>query len=836
MSKESLHGSERKHLLRWSFVVIDNREKRGVRVMEPGSSKVHYLRIDPASVKRGEAIEFIQRGKNMDGSLKGEMMRSEPLVPASAEEVETAPPPVGHAEELLSSEEIATLDSSEADDDFHAESSESGPSTYRIPRYIVGIVKSDEEGGTYVHIDRDAGYPQGILKQIPERVDAAPGMAPGKVVALRREDLTDEVQWVMQEICGDVGESKAEVRALAYRSNVSPEFSDRAQAQVAHLKARYESVTGPEDTHDTAFMEAEAKRYVDKEGKEHADGTLVREKGEYVHGKSRLDLRDREDIDIFTIDPEDARDFDDAISYREVMRDGKKFYEIGVHIADVAHFVRKGSALERDARSRQFTRYLNVETVTMLPEFISNKLASLEPGKDRLSYSTIFTFAEDGTELEGERWFGRALIRSKARLTYEGADAVLENAGDERSARMTKIRGFTERMRGDRGAIAFDQRPEARAKFNTETERFEAITPKGRARTSLMIEDLMLAANEAQGAYLRDRFGEDAPLLLRAHDAPPAKSVARAIGRLLSLDRTHPDNAELIRIQKEYESIKAVSGEAEAERKFVETGAVPATINLLQKRARETGIPKVRAMLEQSLRMLLKRARYTTEREKHFSLAVEPYLHATSPIRRYPDIIVQYLMDKAQLGEAAGEAQDVPTELLVEAAERANMALALSRRSQDDVNRIAFMDIIEDKIGTVSRSIVSFSGPNAVVKDADLRRGLLVNLKLEGGYEHAVWIPWKETGAYQNAEGRWRFRYRKGGKSFDEDARSHFGPEREGVKTLDVRITGVDRERRIAKYRVEGTKIYKESKTKEGQTGRGKGGARQSPRRRGGPK
>lgn len=701
----------------------------------------------------------------------------------------------------------------EEDTPHFIEEREAEPSDLKAPKFIAGLVRRDADG-LYIEIDRKAGYPPGMLRAgvVPERLPAEASLKEGQLVGIRREGKTGSHSWSVEEVCGKLGDARAEVRALGYRSNSSPEFGDEAKGQAAQLQRRYEEAqarakaeTGEEDRRDRAFMEREALVHLEN-GRERMSGRLVLEKEDYVHGETRLDLRDRDDIDIFTIDPEKAKDFDDAISFREVVRDGRTLYEVGVHIADVSHFVRQGSELEKAARFRQFTRYLKSEVIPMLPPVIADKLASLEPGKDRLAYSTIFTFEEDGTERADERWFGRAIINSKKRFSYDEADAALADEGDARHGTLGVLKGFADRMRAARaarGAVSFGERPEADVEFGKDGSETR-ITPKRRATTSYLIEDFMLAANEAQGAYLREKMGPGAPLPLRAHDAPPPRDLARAIGRLLSVDKRHPDNRELRAILLEYERIMSGEGaDAVKERAFLESGSVSRALNLFHKRVGETKNAKAGAMAAQSLRSLLKRARYTIDPEWHFTLAVEPYLHATSPIRRYPDILVQYLMNEAQRGRTgASISNDASIAYLKDAVEHANVALALSRKAEQDVLQLAYLDKLEKKLASAGKEGVRFSGTNAVVRDADPRRGLQVALKLESGTEYLAWIPWEDAGAHKDEDGRYMVRVPKGKGTEERLARAHLGPTAEGVRTLEVKVVSVDRWRREARFKV----------------------------------
>lgn len=661
-----------------------------------------------------------------------------------------------------------------------------------MPRFVTGVVSAIGEEGwdgeTILQVDRD-GYDREVKQYVPETLPLNANVAPDQIVVMRLEVIQGEEQWVFHKLCGTLGDSKAEVEALAYRSGTNPEFSFEADQQVLHLRERYEAEG------DTAFMEREATTFTDNQGREKRGG-LVLEKSDYRHGENRLDLRDREDIDIFTIDPESAKDFDDAISFREITKpDGTKVYEVGVHIADVAHFAKLGSALEHDARFRQFTRYLKLMTVPMLPEFLANTLCSLEPDKDRLTYSTIFTFNEDGTFAE-DPWFGRAIIRSKKRFAYQGADDALHSEEDPRHTTLKTLSRFTSVLRtarGDRGAVSFEQRAEAQIEYGPDGKAI-AVRPKERTETSLLIEDLMLAANEAQAAFLTDPASGESLLLLRAHTAPTLSSTIALAERILGWDPESEANAEVVEAidaVARAESIEDVEERSAALRALEESDLIERLVNNIRNRD-TAGDPRLKNFIDEQTRRLLKSAQYTTNKEEHFTLAVEPYLHATSPIRRYPDLIVQYLMDEKQRRRnKVSTVNAMSLSFLQEIAKRANVARYQSKRAEQDALEVAYLDIME-KAGKGAR----FSGRNAIIVGVG-PRGVKVSLTLKGSYKHVIEIPWKYFSMVEKtAEGRHLYKYLYRGEEKSIDAFKHFGPSGKGYRTLALTIRSIDRKNR----------------------------------------
>ena len=361
--------------------------------------------------------------------------------------------------------------------------------------------------------------------------------------------------------------------------------------------------------------------------------------------------RDFRALPIVTIDGETARDFDDAVYVRE-HRDGG--YELQVHIADVAHYVSRSAPLDREARLRGNSVYFPNRAVPMLPEELSNGICSLNPHVDRLVMSAIMQFDETGRSRGAE--FTPGVIRSAERMTYTNVNKVLE--GDKEAlARYASLAAEFRRMkdlalllnarRVERGSIDFDL-PEPVIEFD-EAGRMASIVRSERNIAHRLIEEFMLAANEAVAEYLERR---GIASLHRVHEKPDPKRVlefedlAHAFGYSLGVE----DLAER-RVTVRHGAMRAPSrmvpgGQRRGGRMRQMTVAHPAAEEVdvrpqhYQRLTRKiAGKPEERILSYLMLRSL-KQARYATDTLGHFALATQEYTHFTSPIRRYPDLIV----------------------------------------------------------------------------------------------------------------------------------------------------------------------------------------------------
>jgi ribonuclease R len=321
---------------------------------------------------------------------------------------------------------------------------------------------------------------------------------------------------------------------------------------------------------------------------------------ESIHAQQ---LEGREDLRnqfIVTIDPDDARDFDDAI-HVEKTRNG---WQLGVHIADVAAYVEPGSALDREARRRGNSVYLPDRVIPMLPERLSNGVCSLNPGVDRLTHSVFVHFDKNGVAKSAR--FVRSVIRSAHRLTYKQAYAILKSEPrDELSERLHiawELASLLRRKRFERGALDLDF-PEVKVWVDTDGRPVKLERVENNESHQL-VEEFMLAANEAVARELKKRA---IPTIYRVHENPDPNKLAEYREFVLSFnykvgDLTH--RAELQRL------LGLIRGKPEEQ---------PLKIALLKS---------------------LKRARYSAQPLGHYGLAKANYLHFTSPIRRYADLVV----------------------------------------------------------------------------------------------------------------------------------------------------------------------------------------------------
>jgi len=375
---------------------------------------------------------------------------------------------------------------------------------------------------------------------------------------------------------------------------------------------------------------------------------------QYIPERDCEGRRDFRGLPIVTIDGETAKDFDDAV-YVERLASGN--YLLHVHIADVAHYVRPGSALDREARLRGTSVYFPDRAVPMLPLELSNGICSLNPRVDRLVMSALIEFDAEGRLVEYELLPG--IIRSAERMTYTAVRDIL--AGDpvacQRYAflvpefkRMEELARLLARRREERGSIDFDL-PEPEIEFD-EHGRMTGITRSERNFAHRIIEEFMLAANEAVASYLESR---GIPSLYRIHEKPDVKKViefeeiAAGFGYSLGIELPAARRTRM-RLRDERDRYPHVHEMLEGELKIS-----PFNYQRLTKRLE--GKPEERILSYLMLRSL-KQARYSEENVGHFALAAPTYTHFTSPIRRYPDLIVHRIL-KAALTHEGGSVRKI---------------------------------------------------------------------------------------------------------------------------------------------------------------------------------
>lgn len=325
--------------------------------------------------------------------------------------------------------------------------------------------------------------------------------------------------------------------------------------------------------------------------------------------------RDFREVLTITIDPLTAKDFDDAISYQEL---DNGHYEIGVHIADVSHYVQENSALDKEALKRSTSVYLVDRVCPMLPEKLSNVLCSLRPNEDKLAFSASFIF--DKNDKIVERWFGKAIIHSDRRFTYEEAQEVIETGEGDFASEILTLNRVAEKLRKERfkkGSIDFDSE-EVRFKLAEDGTPLEVYV-KERKAAHMLIEDFMLLANREVAAYMTKKAflaKTTIPFVFRVHDEPD------------------PDKAyELARFAAALGFEMDVSS----------SEAIGRSYNKLVKAAQTDAGLKMLTPL--AIRTMAK-AEYTSKNIGHYGLGFDDYTHFTSPIRRYSDVLVHRILEK----------------------------------------------------------------------------------------------------------------------------------------------------------------------------------------------
>ena len=362
--------------------------------------------------------------------------------------------------------------------------------------------------------------------------------------------------------------------------------------------------------------------------------------------------RDFRKVTTFTVDPADAKDFDDALSVRKI-KDG--IWEIGVHIADVTHYVKPHSVIDDEAVERGTSVYLVDRTVPMLPERLSNELCSLRPNETSLCFSAVFTLNENLEILD--EWFGRTVIHSDRRFTYAEAQEVIETGRDDFAEEILTLNRLAQALRTQRfrnGAISFE-REEVKFRLDDDGKPL-GVYFKEQKESNQMIEEFMLLANRRVAEFCAHRRNEKGravarTMVFRVHDAPSEEKLDRFRQFILRFGHV----------------FKASKGRA-----------VAREMNKLFKQIK--GSTEENAVSTMAVRSMAK-AFYSTDNIGHYGLAFPYYTHFTSPIRRYPDMMVHRLLahyldggksvDKESVENLCAQASD--REIVAAEAERASI-------------------------------------------------------------------------------------------------------------------------------------------------------------------
>ena len=381
--------------------------------------------------------------------------------------------------------------------------------------------------------------------------------------------------------------------------------------------------------------------------------------------KARKDFRE---VLTFTIDPVDAKDFDDAISYRK-LENGN--HEIGVHIADVTHYVKPKTALEKEAYNRATSVYLVDRTIPMLPERLSNGLCSLRPKEDKLTFACVFEVDPQAKVVN--HWIGRTIIHSDRRFAYEQAQECIDTQSGDHFQELTLLNNLAKKIRKlrfDQGAVNFET---VEVKFQLD----EKGTPLGlfvkeRKDIHKLIEEFMLLANKYVAEFIFQKHQGMDTFVYRTHDSPDLDRLetfsgfAKRFGH--AMDTTQPQK-------------------------------ISAALNKLMDEIQ--GKPEQNVLEQLAIRSMAK-AKYTTEPKGHFGLAFAHYTHFTSPIRRYPDMMVHRLLEHYLDGGKSPEANSWEQKCL-HSSEREKRA-ADAERASIKYKQVEYMSLAEvrDYDGIVS--------------------------------------------------------------------------------------------------------------------------------------
>ncbi len=439
------------------------------------------------------------------------------------------------------------------------------------------------------------------------------------------------LEGVIVDVLGRRGDPQAEELLLLKKYQLSPEFPEEVEQAAEQLP----------DTVDAAA---------------HDD---------------RLDLTD---LSVLTIDPADAKDLDDAVSL-EITNSGN--YKVGVHITDVAHYIRAGSTLDQEARNRATSTYLAEQVIPMFPATFSNGIGSLGKGGERLAVTVFLIVDPSGRVVEHE--FHQTLIDITATLSYEEVDRYLDSGSPEAAvapvaADLDRMVDLSQKMRArrmERGSLNFDL-PEVRLECH-EGEITEII-PVEHTRSHQLIEEFMIAANEAVASYLTAR---KLPLLYRVHE-PPLEDDLDEFARFIQGLGYNLDSTGDIK---------------------------PADFQRIIEQAQ--GKPAEKVISWKMLRALTK-ARYSPENLGHFGLASSCYCHFTSPIRRYPDLVVHRVLKRLlKQGKVTQKVRKILEKDFPELAEHCSAAEQQATRAERESVDVKLLQYMEDKVGETAEVYIT---------------------------------------------------------------------------------------------------------------------------------
>jgi len=448
--------------------------------------------------------------------------------------------------------------------------------THAAHRELIGVVKEkDIDGKPMRHLVPDNNRIH-IRPVLPDATANDMDMKVAIEITSWTSPNTDPVAKIIETL-GRAGDHETEMQAIIRSGGFTTNFPESVQAAAQDLYDRQEQI----------FADA-------------------------IKDPKRRDVRG---VTTMTIDPHDAKDFDDALSL-ETLPNGNT--SVGIHIADVSHYVTEGDALDDEAKQRGTSVYLVDRVIPMLPEILSNDLCSLRPNEDRLAFSAIFELSPDAEVVDA--WYGQTVIHSDKRFSYQDAQQVLDDGAGEYYEELNTMMTLGRKLRKKRyaaGAIVFEQ-PEVKFELDERGSPIRAYK-KDRIETMMMIEDFMLLANRQVPTSIDQKAKDkktDLTFVYRVHDNP-------------NVDRIEELGLFVRALGYEFETNKGVVSAK--------------SINQLM--AAVEGKPEENLIKTAAIRCMAK-AVYTTRNIGHFGLAFKFYTQFTSPIRRYPDMLAHRLLRK----------------------------------------------------------------------------------------------------------------------------------------------------------------------------------------------
>ncbi|HEY4195272.1 MAG TPA: ribonuclease R, partial [Mucilaginibacter sp.] len=380
--------------------------------------------------------------------------------------------------------------------------------------------------------------------------------------------------------------------------------------------------------------------------------------------------RDFRNVTTFTIDPFDAKDFDDALSFK-VLDNGN--YEVGVHIADVSHYIIPDSPLDKEAFDRGTSVYLVDRVIPMLPERLSNGLCSLRPKEDKLCFAAVFELDENAYIIN--EWYGKTVIHSDRRFTYEEVQEVIENQAGEYDKEILELNALAYKLRERKfknGAISFET-TEVKFKLD-EKGKPTGVYVKERKDAHKLIEDFMLLANRKVAEFVsnKGKGKHKYTFVYRAHDSPKPEALA-------NFAQFAARFGYKINTKSDKETAKS--------------------LNYLMEDVE--GKKEQNVLTHLAIRSMAK-AIYTTKTSSHYGLAFDHYTHFTSPIRRYPDVMVHRLLFHYLNGGQSVSAEHY--EKLCQYSSQMEKKAADAERSSIKYKQAEYL---KDQVGTVYSGVIS---------------------------------------------------------------------------------------------------------------------------------